>query len=219
MSTRILIAVESCFMDCEKHQVIRDTWGKDIAEMGMRFFMGSAGGSPFEDEVFLGTDIDDSYKALPFKTRGVCRWALELGYDFVFKCDVDTVINGRNLLSSGFDNYDYFGGENADINVPGVTPGRIEFCSGGAGYWLSRKALTIIADTDNIQTTCEDVFVADTLLKHGIKPVFHPGYRWRPGAQIDKDAVTLHLSSALQKKYVPEQMYEVYRQIKELEAR
>ena len=62
----------------------------------------------------------------------------------------------------------------------------------------------------------EDVFVADALLKHGIKPTFHPGYRWRPGATIDKDMVTLHLSSALQKKYEVSQMYEAYHQMKEI---
>ena len=213
---RVLIAVESCFKDAHKHQAIRDTWGKDLP-MGMpKFFMGGAGAGPFEDEIFLGTNIDDSYGALSLKTQAMCRWALDHNFDWMFKCDVDTVINVERLLFSGFGDYDYFGGENADVNVPGFAPGRIEFCSGGAGYWLSRHSLMFIEQLTSPTLTCaEDVFVADTLLKHGIKPTFHPGYLWRPGAAIGKDTVTLHLSSALQKKYEPSQMYQAYRWMKE----
>ena len=212
----VLIAVESCFKDAHKHQAIRDTWGKD-SHWKLKFFMGNAGAGPFEDEIFLGIDVDDSYEALSVKTQAICRWALEHGFSYVFKCDTDTLINAERLLFSGFGNYDYFGGENADVNIPGFPPGRIEFCSGGAGYWLSKKALDIVSKTGKILTSAEDVFVADALLKHGIKPAFHPGYRWRPGAAIDKDMVTLHLSSALQKAYAPSQMYEAYRWMKETE--
>jgi hypothetical protein len=210
----ILIAVESCFKDAHKHQAIRDTWGKDFypnSFLDVKFFMGGAGAGPFEDEVFLGAGVEDSYETLSLKTQAICRWALERNYDFVFKCDVDTLVNSKKLSVFG----DYLGGENADINVPGFAPNRIEFCSGGAGYWLSKKALDIVSKTGKILTSAEDVFVADELLKHGIKPTFHPGYRWRPGAAIDKDMVTLHLSSALQKKYEPSQMYEAYRWMKE----
>jgi hypothetical protein len=211
----ILIAVESCFKDAHKHQAIRDTWGKEFGRRQAKFFMGGAGAGPFEDEIFLGTFIDDSYEALSLKTRAMCQWALAHDFDYMFKCDTDTLIDAERLISSAFSNYDYLGGENADINVPGFAPRRIEFCSGGAGYWLSRKALTIVSNAVNIRTQAEDVFVADALLQHGIRPTFHPGYRWRPGAAIDKDMVTLHLSSALQKKYEPSQMYQAYRWMKE----
>lgn len=212
---KVLVAVESCVGDIHKHQAQRDTWGKDLAVSKKKFFLGNAGAGPFEDEVFLGTDVDDSYEALSLKTQAICRWALEHDFDFMFKCDTDTVINPWQFSFSGFKNHDYFGGENADVNVPGFALGRIEFCSGGAGYWLSKKALTIVANADSIKTPAEDVFVSNALRKHGIKPTFHPGYRWRPGAVIDKDVITLHLSSALQKKYEPSQMYAAYKWIKE----
>ena len=212
----ILIAVESCFKDAHKHQAIRDTWGKEFGRRQAKFFMGGAGAGPFDDEIFLGAFIDDSYEALSLKTRAMCQWALAHDFDYMFKCDTDTLINAERLIYSGFSNYDYLGGENADVNVPGFAPHRIEFCSGGAGYWLSRKALTIVSNSSNIFTSAEDVFVADALLQHDIKPTFHPGYRWRPGAVMDKDMVTLHLSSALQKKYDVSQMYSAYRQMKEI---
>jgi hypothetical protein len=211
---RVLVAIESCFKDAHKHQAQRDTWLKDLCVTEKKFFIGSAGAGPFEDEVFLGIDVDDSYEALSLKTQAMCRWALERDFDWMFKCDTDTVLNPWEFVFS-WNHEDYLGGENSDVNVKGFAPGRIEFCSGGAGYWLSRKALTIVAEADSIKASAEDVFVADALLKHGIKPTFHPGYRWRPGATVDKDVITLHLSSALQKKYLPSQMYEAYRQIKE----
>jgi hypothetical protein len=211
---RVLTAVESCTKDIHKHQVIRDTWGKDLSSCQLKFFMGGAGAGPFEDDIFLGTNVEDSYEALSLKTQAICRWALEHDFDYMFKCDVDTFVNPRKF--SIFGGLDYMGGENADVNVPGFAPNRIEFCSGGAGYWLSKKSLTLIAESDSIKTSAEDVFVADALLKHGIKPTFHPGYQWRPGAVIDKNTVTLHLSSALQKKYEVSQMYQAYRWLKEL---
>lgn len=74
-----------------------------------------------------------------------------------------------------------------------------------------------MAKSDTIQTCAEDVFVAHALKEAGIRPVFHQGYKWRPGADVDKDTVTLHLSSALQKKYVPEMMYEYYQKIVNLQ--
>jgi hypothetical protein len=216
MSNRIFIAVESCVNDIHKHQAIRDTWGKDLPTGKLKFFIGGAGAGPFEDEIFLGIDVDDSYQSLSLKTQAICQWALERDFDYVFKCDTDTLINVNNLLFSGFGSYDYFGSENADVNIPGFPLGRVEFCSGGAGYWLSKNSLTIVSNSSKILTSAEDVFVADALLKHGINPTFHPGYRWRPGATIDKDMVTLHLSSALQKKYEVSQMYEAYHRMKEI---
>ena len=59
----------------------------------------------------------------------------------MFKCDNDTLVNPWEFITSEFSKHDYMGGENADTNVPGFPPGRIEFASGGAGYWLSRKAM------------------------------------------------------------------------------
>jgi hypothetical protein len=210
--TRLLIAIESCHRDRDKHQAQHETWLKDLFIVEHKFFIGwPLAQSLEEDEVQL--TVDDGYGDLSVKTQSICRWALAHDYDCVFKCDVDTLVNPYRFLFSGFQRHDYFGGENADVNVSGFEPERIEFCSGGAGYWLSKKALTIIAEAGSIKTAAEDVFVAHALKEAGIRPVFHQGYRWHPGAAMDKDTVTLHLSSALQKKYVPEMMYEYYQKI------
>jgi len=216
---RVLIAIESCqrHRGGEFHEAIRETWFKNIAVTDKRFFYSIGNGmtlqADYPDETCLNGP--DDYNSLPFKTQAICQWALEHNFDWIFKCDTDTIINPWQFIFS-FEGYDYMGGANADINVPGFPPERIEFCSGGAGYWLSKKAMAIVAETSVIKgQQAEDVFVANALLKYGIKPAFHPGYRWRPGATIDKDIVSLHLSSALQKKYEPSMMYDAYKQIRE----
>ena len=68
-----------------------------------------------------------------------------------------------------------------------------------------------------VHGTAEDVFVANALLPHNIYPHFHPGYKWRPGSTLDKETVTLHLSSAYQKKYEVGQMHQAYQQLVNLE--
>lgn len=215
MSIRALIAVESCQAHRNRHQPIRDTWFKDVCVTDKRFFMGPKLDVEYEaahevgDEVIL--PINDSYEALPQKTQAICRWAIDRGFDFVFKSDTDTVFNPWTWWATDFQYHDYLGGENEDDSPYG----RIQFASGGAGYWLSKRAMTIVANADNLKTNAEDVFVAHVLRESGITPVFHPGYRWRPGAIVDKDVVTLHLSSALQKKYESSQMHEYYKKMKE----
>lgn len=216
---KILIAIESCFKDRLKHQAQRDTWIKDsYAGLRQKFFMGNVGYSPIEDEIFLGSDVDDSYDFLSVKTRAICQWAAERDIDYMFKADTDTLINPREFLFSNFQKYDYSGGFNEDVMPIGLQSrfgaGTIQFASGGAGYWLSKKALTLVANSDKVVSCAEDVFVAAVLREHGIFPSWNSGYRWRPGEKVDKDVITLHLSSALQKKYVPADMYAQYEQLK-----
>jgi hypothetical protein len=216
---RVLVAIESCFQDRFKHRAQRDTWMKDIRLVEKRFFMGDVVDSFLPDEIsLLGAGIPDSYETLSLKTRAICQWAVEQDFDFIFKADTDTVINPRGLAASGFQKYDYSGGFNEDAMPPSLQDrfggGAIQFASGGAGFWLSRKALTLVANSDKVVSCAEDVFVAAVLREHGIQPTFNSGYRWRPGETVDKDLITLHLSSALQKKYEPSMMYEYYEKIK-----
>lgn len=213
---KLLVAIESCFQDRVKHQAQRDTWMKDLYGVEKKFFIGDVVDKLEKDEEFLG--VDDYYQALSLKTQAICRWAAERDIDYMFKADTDTLINPREFLFSNFQKYDYSGGFNEDT-MPTKLQGRfgggtVQFASGGAGYWLSKKALTIIANSDKVVSCAEDVFVAAVLREHGIYPSWNTGYRWKPGEKVDKDMITLHLSSALQKKYVPADMYTQYEQLK-----
>jgi hypothetical protein len=204
---KTLIAIASCRRDRAFQQAQLDTWLKDLIGADYRFFLG-AGDTPEEDEVIL--NVDDSYSGLSQKTQAICKWAITEDYNCLFKCDIDTVVNPRLLLQSGA-YYGYAGAENEDL-VPGI-PERIRFASGGAGYWLDRTAMEIVADSP-IRTAAEDVFVADALRIHQRYPVWLPGYKWRPYSRIDRGTVTLHLSSALQKKYETAQMYVAYEKMR-----
>lgn len=218
---KILVAIESCFKDRVKHQAQRDTWLKDFHDffsysVEKKFFLGDVVDKFEEDEVPL-LSIKDTYETLSTKTQAICQWAAERDFDFLLKVDTDTVAHPRNLVFSNFQNHDYSGGFNED-QMPTSLRDRfggstIQFPSGGAGYWLSRKSLTIVANSDKVVSCAEDVFVAAVLKEHGILPSWNTGYRWRPGATVDKDAITLHLSSALQKKYEPAMMYKAYEEI------
>ena len=214
---KILVAIESCQRDRALQQAQRDTWLKDLRGADYRFFYGGSIqldllGQPYlpaPDEVHL--DVEDSYAGLARKTQAICEWAIREGYDAMFKCDIDTVVNPWLFLLSVYWPITYAGAENAD-EVPCIS-GRINFASGGAGYWLGRAEMRCVVGSP-IRTNAEDVFVADSLRQNQRYPIWVPTYKWRPGSEIDKDTVALHLSSALQKKYEPSQMYEAYEKMR-----
>lgn|SRR5487761_41056 len=199
---KILIAIPGCRAHHELMVTQRQTWIKDIQGADHKFFVGD--GEIFTDEVQLGQDEirpengpsygQGVYTTLPEKTKLICQWAIGRDYDFMFKTDTDTVVNFKNLMLSGFEKYDYSGAHNHEATG--------EFCSGGAGYWLSRKAMSIVAHTQ-VKYFAEDVMVALALREQGILPVWNTGYRWQPGERFDKDMITLHVSSAFGTK-IPE---------------
>src|SRR5271157_5114842 len=145
MEPRVLVAITSCHMHRAWQSAQRDTW---LPELGCdyRFFLGNPVADAAQDEVFL--NCPDDYHSLYHKTQGLVRWALERGYDYLYKCDVDTLVCPKNLLSSGFEQWDYTGGRNG------------HFASGGSGYWLSRKAMELVANSINRDGATEDVFIA-----------------------------------------------------------
>lgn len=216
---KILVAIESCLDHLPRHVAQEETWLKDLpANVDYRFFIGASASSI--SSVLpntVGLPVDDSYQALSLKTRAICRYVLDYNYDFVFKADTDTLVNPKNLLDSGFERHYYSGGFNEDNMPKGLLSmfpePNIQFASGGAGYWLNRRSAMLVAYGPAIATQAEDVYVACILKDNGITPIWSPDYRWKPGESVDKDTISLHLSSALQKKYEPAQMYEYYQKI------
>lgn len=134
----------------------RETWIKDAhaagvkADVDVRFFYGrEAERAPLTDEVFL--NVDDSYDGLVDKVKAICRWAYDQGYDFLFKADIDSYINIPNLLQSEFFDWDYAGR------------------GWGLGYLLSRKAMKVVAETEQRRSWAEDSHVLRTLFAWGYK--------------------------------------------------
>jgi hypothetical protein len=193
---KILIAIPSCHALRHWHEVVRSTWGKDIRGADLRFFLGSL--PQAEDEVEL--NVGDSLYALTHKTVEMYRWSQVQGYDFVFKCDLDTFVRPLRLLESDFYRFDWVGGQNSF------------FASGGAGYWLSRRAMEAVVEWPVEPGPAEDVNTAHALLAKGIALRHEPRFLFIPGQIIDASTITCHLSSvkAWDAKATIEELREAY---------
>lgn len=173
---RLLIAIKSCAHDANRgdHNVIRNTWGKDIREADLRFFMG--GDTSYlglmDDEVMV--DAPDNYRGLPYKTREILRWSITKNYDQTFLADTDTFIIPVKLITCGFEKHDYFGrntwpfGSTRYYEAPGrngdfwKSSDCYPWMSGGCGYFLSKKAAEIIAVREP-NCWAEDLWVGQVL--------------------------------------------------------
>lgn len=136
----------------------------------VRFFLGELDlYDPRPDECLL--PVKDTYEALPSKTRAICRWALEHGYDFAFQCDDDTYVQPERLLSSGFERHDYIGrfrGPSGGYPAP--------YCS-GFGYWISKMAMEIVANQPLSSDTADDRWIGNALHVAGISGAMDDRYR------------------------------------------
>ena len=96
---KTLIAVVSAHHRIHWRDCIRDTWLPlvPVTQADVKFFMGRGDSLLKNDEVTL--NCDDSYLGLPEKVREIARWALSHGYDYMLKCDDDTVIRPELLLT------------------------------------------------------------------------------------------------------------------------
>jgi hypothetical protein len=127
--------------------------------MDLRFFIG--GGEPQrDDEVIL--DVPDGYRHLPAKCMAIFEWALENGYDYVFKTDSDVYLRPERLLAGVPTGRDYVG------RLRGPAKGYpAPYCS-GMGYWLSRRAMQARVDGGNLLDFNEDLTTGNILLRSGI---------------------------------------------------
>lgn len=177
-----LIAILSCVKDRPYAQAQRETCLKDSV-CDYRFFYGGVPVPPLYatawDEVWF-EKIGDDYASLPFKTQSICRWALANAYDYIFKCDTDTYVHVPRLLASGYEQWDYSGYYRGNHEVPGG------YASGGSGYWLSRRAMEVVANTemqldwidgDRGYVCGEDLQVGRAMLRAGIICYWDERYR------------------------------------------
>lgn len=177
---RRLIAVVSCHQyeyfdagaahsngaNVERAAAIRNTWFKEWQEefrnqIDLKFFYGwGAERCPDVDEVFL--DCPDDYKHLPVKVQNIFEWALQNGYEQVLKIDDDVFLYVDRLMDNlGIDDY-------RGYEIEAV----IGKYASGTAYWISRRAMEIVANTQwNPADWAEDKFVGETLSRNGISLV------------------------------------------------
>lgn len=151
----------------EKLEAVRNTWAKDVEAFDdyvtFKFFFGKGGDrQPGPDEVFL--DCPDNYEGLPHKVKAIYQWALAHGFDYVFKGDDDTYIYVDRLLATDFQDQQYVGYCSDEPTQPTATI----YASGGSGYWLDKKCMEIIINSQP-NDWAEDRWVGGVLYARGIK--------------------------------------------------
>lgn len=220
--SKVLIAIASCNRDTKNgyNEAIRKTWAKDL-DCDYKFFVGDGWIDLKEDEIPL--DCPDTYLALPFKTLEILRWALSNGYDYIFKCDTDTFIVPKNLLSSGFENYDHVGTFNGPLTPETKIYGSLyPWASGGSGYWLSKEAANYIlsqgvdhrATCPRLNIPCEDLWVGQLLgpriMNGTLKAIHSDRYNKNDNPDYTTDISSHYCSEGRRRVFDVEWMYKHY---------
>jgi hypothetical protein len=187
---RAVIGLLSCQQEFARlrRNLCRETWLPAVKTLGYDVFFLLGGGQETGSD-FLKFAVGDTYPELPQKTRAFCRWALDHGYDRLFKADDDTFIHPTRFhawMTEMADEH-YVGSEWRD----GVNYG-----SGGAGYLLSATAAKIVADGMGKRCGAEDLTVGTLLRRANIRlridrrliPFGNEERRPKP----DNDIITTH---------------------------
>jgi hypothetical protein len=191
----LLIAVKSCERDQNRgyHEIIRQTWGRDLSGEDLRFFMGGSSSNIKDDEIVIeSSDPEyDSYSRLSYKTQDIAWYAVTRQYTHVFLCDTDTFVDTTKLMGCGFQNYDYAG--KIDRTIRETFPyraidreGNVEvydhchpWASGGYGYFLSLKAAKLLVVSSPISAWCEDLWVGQVMgANKSIKILHTPAHEY-----------------------------------------
>lgn len=207
----ILIGVMSCEHDSANgcHDVIRRTWVSHLVPgLDYKLFVGRGTRALAPDEERL--DVGDDYYSLPEKSQAMRKWALEHGYEHMFKADRDTYLSPKRLLASGFDRADYVGHFPAHPQeglMPVIADGRgvYAYASGGCGYWTNKPAMEAIAAApldekrlDNRGKAAEDLWIPNILYPLGLRGYHDPRYIFK-GDRLNLygyQGISVHLGAA-----------------------
>lgn len=186
----VFIGIESCNDHRYAQAAIRETWVKDCPT-DWKFFIGKNSLQPCSDEIML--PVSDGQHKLFHKFSLEVNWVLEHGYDFFFRCHVDTYVDVPRLLASGFEAHDYAG--YPQDGWPDCAP----LCYGGSGFWLSRKAMLFFQQEVKQRewqlkfNEIEDYHIGAVLERGGFERFGDYRYKdRRPGPRPDNDCITLH---------------------------
>lgn len=189
--TRILIGICSAGKYVDRRRAVRETWlNGRCGGIKAFFFVGRGELSTLEADT-LSLDVKDTYHALPSKILAFMEYCLKhYDFDWLYKCDDDTYVDMKRLLSLADIKADLIGDESlADRGAP----------SGGAGYLLRREYVEQLVKKRNeiSKTGCEDLIIGKKVIELGAIPhsterlVLHAGRFPRP----DNDIISCHWCS------------------------
>lgn len=161
---KLLIALLCCHVRTDWSNAQRQTWVQDIRNADYKVFYGHGYHELLPDEIQL--DVPDDYNSLAVKTHGILQWAMARDYEYVFKCSDDAYVFPDRL--NQLEDSDYVGGKS--VGIDGDTLFEYQGLKWGCGdaYWLSKKAIQILASHPIPYGQADEPWVADTLRNQNI---------------------------------------------------
>lgn len=218
--TKTFIAIVSCARDTLNgfNEAIRKTWLQDNSS-DYAFILGRDATPTKDDEIVV--DSPDDYLSLPQKTHALVNWALKQGYENIFKCDTDTYVKTKAVLSSDYRRYDYIGYFNGPVGRENVVYNQCyAWASGGSGYWLSKRAMDELGSTPMeddralcpvLRYPCEDLWVGQVLgerIRLGELTGYNDERYWRGYRDNFKVEYSVHYcSEGMNRKFNTQWMY------------
>lgn len=151
----------------DRISALRDTWLKDVT-CDYKIFKGRGNDTlRNSDTVFL--NAPDDYHHSAEKIRALIRYALDNGYEQVFKVDDDVWVYYDRLMAN-VPTADYAGSDRGEP-LDGL---KADFCP-GFSYWLSKRAMQLL-DKSPAGTWAEDRWIGEALKKQQIHCAFDNRY-------------------------------------------
>lgn len=161
-----MIVTASCKRDRENgcQDAVAMTWRHDLGQQALhRFVLGEGNEVPTLAEWVLY--IPDGYAHTAAKLRATCRRVLTLGMQYLFYSDVDTYVCVPRLLKAVPHDADYVGFMCSEGHA-----------AGGNGFWLSNKAMRVLANSHCESGVYHDLWAGVMLRQAGIKLVHDERY-------------------------------------------
>lgn len=155
---RLLIAIptKTALEYLERAQVCKETWLKNC---------------PVDYKFFRDSDLglEESHELIrQQRMKRMCWYALQNGYDFIFRVDSDAYVWIDRLLASGFEHHHYTGW---CLEYPAPQE-RFRTAHGGVGFFLSRTAMEFVVEAEHFahgEAYWGDIWTGLVLFKNGIR--------------------------------------------------
>lgn len=170
---RVLVVIKSCHKYAERRAAQRASWLQSL-KWDRLYVVGD--GPAIKEENLVQFKVPDGWGNMAPKVAKGCEWGAAHDYDFIFICDDDTYAVPARLEAAIPEGQDYVGWYRSDggtlYNWPYLQ---------GSGYWLSKRAAAILAQSPIMGPGIpDDVAAGKVLFFTGGMQISHDN-RYYPG--------------------------------------